>query len=249
MRATLDSEERTHLQKLQTEEQGVLNGLAESEKELAQQAWEVRELISDVRHRLQGSTVAMLQVRLPGVPLLRFRRIGKCFLLSCAALLLVMDLKDPAERCQLLAVKKPRTFPKNQRIVFQAPDLKGILQLQQGEWREKKLGLGLSDQTYFNTHFNFSVLSYQPKRGSWVIGLQDKFKNSAFGGSDSSNPWTAALSPTVPPSHVGVYLDSEALSLSVYDVIGMGFSSMNSLSVSFLVMFFHVSVLGEVQSL
>ncbi|XP_005380150.1 PREDICTED: tripartite motif-containing protein 5-like isoform X2 [Chinchilla lanigera] len=102
MRATLDSEERTHLQKLQTEEQGVLNGLAESEKELAQQAWEVRELISDVRHRLQGSTVAMLQ-----------------------------DVKNTMERCQLFTVKRPRTFPKNHRIMFQAPDLKNILQSQQ----------------------------------------------------------------------------------------------------------------------
>ncbi|XP_013367459.1 PREDICTED: tripartite motif-containing protein 5-like isoform X1 [Chinchilla lanigera] len=102
MRATLDSEERTHLQKLQTEEQGVLNGLAESEKELAQQAREVRELISDVRHRLQGSTVAMLQ-----------------------------DVKDMLRRSKVFTVKKPRTFPKKQRTVFQAPDLKKILQSQQ----------------------------------------------------------------------------------------------------------------------
>ncbi|XP_013367460.1 PREDICTED: tripartite motif-containing protein 5-like isoform X2 [Chinchilla lanigera] len=104
MRATLDSEERTHLQKLQTEEQGVLNGLAESEKELAQQAREVRELISDVRHRLQGSTVAMLQ-----------------------------DVKDMLRRSKVFTVKKPRTFPKKQRTVFQAPDLKKILQSQQEE--------------------------------------------------------------------------------------------------------------------
>ncbi|XP_013367458.1 PREDICTED: tripartite motif-containing protein 5-like isoform X3 [Chinchilla lanigera] len=112
MRATLDSEERTHLQKLQTEEQGVLNGLAESEKELAQQAWEVRELISDVRHRLQGSTVAMLQESSSG---------------PCAC----QDVKNTMERCQLFTVKRPRTFPKNHRIMFQAPDLKNILQSQQ----------------------------------------------------------------------------------------------------------------------
>ncbi|XP_013003095.1 tripartite motif-containing protein 5-like [Cavia porcellus] len=102
MRATLDSEEEIQLQKLKTEEEGILNGLAESERELTQQSQLVRELISDVQHRLQGSVMSMLQ-----------------------------DMKDTVERSRLLTVKQPRTFPKEQRITFQAPDLKGILQSHQ----------------------------------------------------------------------------------------------------------------------
>uniref|UniRef100_A0A286XBJ4 RING-type E3 ubiquitin transferase n=1 Tax=Cavia porcellus TaxID=10141 RepID=A0A286XBJ4_CAVPO len=104
MRATLDSEEEIQLQKLKTEEEDILNGLAESERELTQQSQLVRELISDVQHRLQGSVMAMLQ-----------------------------DVKDTVERSKLLTVKQPRTFPKKQRILFQAPDLRETLQSHQGE--------------------------------------------------------------------------------------------------------------------
>ncbi|XP_023557831.1 tripartite motif-containing protein 5-like [Octodon degus] len=102
MRNILDSEEEKHLRKLKKEEEDVLRDLAESEKELAQEAQSVRALISDVQHRLQGSARTMLQ-----------------------------GVKDTIERCKLLIVKKPRSSPKKQRVVFQAPDLREFLQSHQ----------------------------------------------------------------------------------------------------------------------
>ncbi|XP_062948913.1 tripartite motif-containing protein 5-like [Cynocephalus volans] len=64
LRAILDCEEQNQLQKLEKEERGILKILAESEIELAQQSQVVRDLISDVERRLQGTAMEMLQVRL-----------------------------------------------------------------------------------------------------------------------------------------------------------------------------------------
>ncbi|KAM6173382.1 LOW QUALITY PROTEIN: tripartite motif-containing protein 5 [Erethizon dorsatum] len=236
MRDTLDSEEKIQLQKLKAEEQGILNGLAESESGLTQQAQLVRELISDVQHRLQGSTVMMLQ-----------------------------DVNATVQRSMFLTVKEPRTFPRTQRIVFQAPDLKWVLQSHQAHAtlassnnrntadnqpvtvpvypfgslnmrggtpgfsfsgfgrRNWNLGWVLSDGTYFKTPFNLSVPSSQPKRGYWVIGLQDKVKYNAFGKYPNSGSFTVGLSPTVPPCRIGDFLDYEAHTLSFYNVTDHGF--------------------------
>ncbi|XP_023557890.1 tripartite motif-containing protein 5-like isoform X3 [Octodon degus] len=40
-------------------------------------------------------------------------------------------VKNTMEWCMLFTVQEPRTYPKRQKMVFQAPDLKGILQLHQ----------------------------------------------------------------------------------------------------------------------
>ncbi|XP_008523632.2 tripartite motif-containing protein 5-like isoform X1 [Equus przewalskii] len=75
MRGILDCEEQKELLKLKNEEGDILYNLAESENELVQQSLLVRTLISDVEHRLQGSTLEMLQVRLEKKPQhLRFRK-------------------------------------------------------------------------------------------------------------------------------------------------------------------------------
>lgn len=68
LRAILDSEERKELQKLKAEQTAILCTMANSENELVQQSQLVRSLISDIEHRLQGSTVQMLQVRLGKKP-------------------------------------------------------------------------------------------------------------------------------------------------------------------------------------
>uniref|UniRef100_A0A8C6D6I5 Tripartite motif-containing protein 5 n=1 Tax=Moschus moschiferus TaxID=68415 RepID=A0A8C6D6I5_MOSMO len=63
LRVILDSEERKELQKLKAEETAILCTMENSEDELVQQSQLVRNLISDIEHRLQGSTMQMLQVR------------------------------------------------------------------------------------------------------------------------------------------------------------------------------------------
>lgn len=50
------------VQKLESEEKAILDTLAATEDELVQQSQLVRDLVSELEHRLQGSTVDMLQV-------------------------------------------------------------------------------------------------------------------------------------------------------------------------------------------
>ncbi|XP_069327205.1 tripartite motif-containing protein 5-like isoform X2 [Eulemur rufifrons] len=100
LRDILHSEENEELQKLEKEEEDILDSLAESENELVQHSLLVGKLISDLEHRLQGPAIEMLQ-----------------------------DVNDVIKRSETLTLKTPKTFPKEQRKVFQAPDLRGMLQV------------------------------------------------------------------------------------------------------------------------
>ncbi|XP_070281535.1 tripartite motif-containing protein 5-like isoform X3 [Myotis yumanensis] len=99
LRGILAREEQKELQRLEKEVAENLDDLAQAESELAQQGQLLRDLISDLEHRLQGSTVEMLQ-----------------------------DVKDTIERIKTFTLKKPKTLPMKQRTVFQAPDLRGVLE-------------------------------------------------------------------------------------------------------------------------
>ena len=68
LRDLLDSKENEELQKLKKETKEVMEKLEESENELEDQTELVRDLISDVEHHLQLSTLEMLQVRQQEVP-------------------------------------------------------------------------------------------------------------------------------------------------------------------------------------
>nr|WCD42032.1 tripartite motif containing 5 alpha transcript variant 3 [Tadarida brasiliensis] len=57
----LESEKQKELQRLKKEEGNILNYLAHAESDLAQQSQVLKDLISDLEHRLQGSPVEMLQ--------------------------------------------------------------------------------------------------------------------------------------------------------------------------------------------
>ncbi|XP_057604454.1 tripartite motif-containing protein 5-like isoform X2 [Hippopotamus amphibius kiboko] len=100
LRAILDSEELKELQKLKSEEGLILSNLTDSEHELVQQSQLVKDLISDLEHRLQGSTVDMLQ-----------------------------DVNDIMKRSENLTLKKPKRFSKEESRVFRAPDLRDILRV------------------------------------------------------------------------------------------------------------------------
>ena len=62
LRQILDSEEAKELRKLKDELGVILKVLAESENDLDQEKLLVNNLISDVEHHLQGSTMELLQV-------------------------------------------------------------------------------------------------------------------------------------------------------------------------------------------
>ncbi|XP_023598784.1 tripartite motif-containing protein 5-like isoform X2 [Trichechus manatus latirostris] len=100
LRDILDSEEQSELQKLQQDEENVMYNLIEDESELAQKSQLVEELISDLERRLQASSVEMLQ-----------------------------DVNNIIKRSEICTVKRTKTIPKKQSRVFQAPDLKEMLQV------------------------------------------------------------------------------------------------------------------------
>ncbi|XP_066106901.1 E3 ubiquitin-protein ligase TRIM34-like [Saccopteryx bilineata] len=99
LRGILDNKEQIELQKLEKEEEEILCDLDEDESELVQQSQLVRDLISDLEHRLQGSTLEMLQ-----------------------------DVNGIMERSNTFTLKKPKPFKKKERIVFQVPDLGVVLE-------------------------------------------------------------------------------------------------------------------------
>nr|XP_020767278.1 tripartite motif-containing protein 5-like isoform X1 [Odocoileus virginianus texanus] len=100
LRQILNSEEVKELKKLKDELEVILKELAESENDLVKEKLLVTNLISDVEHYLQGSTMELLQ-----------------------------DVNVIMKRSESLALKKPKTFPKEQRRVFRAPDLREILRV------------------------------------------------------------------------------------------------------------------------
>ncbi|XP_012891057.1 PREDICTED: tripartite motif-containing protein 5-like [Dipodomys ordii] len=99
LRGILASEEAKELQRLKEDDENVLNSLEKSENELAQRNELVTELISELEHRLHGSRMEMLQ-----------------------------DVNEITKRCDILTMEKPITFPKEERRLYQAPDLTGMLQ-------------------------------------------------------------------------------------------------------------------------
>nr|AAX86678.1 tripartite motif-containing 5 transcript variant alpha [Nomascus leucogenys] len=99
LRHILDWVESNELQNLEKEEKDVLKRLMKSEIEMVQQTQSVRELISDLEHRLQGSVMELLQ-----------------------------GVDGIIKRMKNVTLKKPETFPKNQRRVFRAADLKVMLE-------------------------------------------------------------------------------------------------------------------------
>ncbi|XP_023368609.1 tripartite motif-containing protein 34 isoform X2 [Otolemur garnettii] len=63
---------------------------------------------------------------------------------------------------------------------------------------------------------------YRPLFGYWVIGLQNKFKYSAFEDSFSSEPEILTLSMSVCPQRIGVFLDYELGVVSFFNITNHG---------------------------
>ncbi|XP_025122310.2 tripartite motif-containing protein 6 isoform X3 [Bubalus bubalis] len=100
LRSILDKEEQRQLKKLEEEERRGLNIIAEAEVELVQQSQSLRELISDLERRCQGSATELLQ-----------------------------DVSDVAKRSEFWTLKKPEALPTKLKSMFRAPDLKKMLRV------------------------------------------------------------------------------------------------------------------------
>lgn len=64
LRSILDKEEQRQLKKLEEEERKGLSIIEEAEDELVHQSQALKELISDLERRCQGSIMELMQVRL-----------------------------------------------------------------------------------------------------------------------------------------------------------------------------------------
>ncbi|KAH0515573.1 Tripartite motif-containing protein 30A [Microtus ochrogaster] len=103
MHEFLYSEEKNKLQKLRQKEEDIVKRLEESENDLVKQRESVSDLISDLEHGLQCSSIEMLQ-----------------------------GVNHVLTRSQTLSLKQPKMIPRKQRKIFRAPDLKGMMQVFQG---------------------------------------------------------------------------------------------------------------------
>lgn len=91
----MNSEEKKELQKLKQEKENIINKLAESENEHAQQSKLLEDFISDVEHQLQCSDIEILQVRLQEVPGSESQKAWKPLpFLSAAVVFLVMTVSS-----------------------------------------------------------------------------------------------------------------------------------------------------------
>ncbi|XP_053518597.1 tripartite motif-containing protein 5-like [Artibeus jamaicensis] len=249
LRGILDSEEQKELQKLAKEEGDILHDLEQSESELVQQSLVLRDLMSELEHRLQGSMVKMLQ-----------------------------DVNGIMERSKVFTLKKPKTVSKKQRRVFQVPDLNGMLQVfdeltdvrhywvditlyppedkqnvaissdrRQVRYEHRLHGnkkasavLGSLAITSGKHYWEVDVSekrswymgvcgfkkdsdtsSDRHKESLWVIGLEDHYY--ALGEFSSSDSFNVELILTVPPHRVGIFLDYDAHTVSFYNITNHGF--------------------------
>ncbi|XP_032751590.1 tripartite motif-containing protein 30A-like [Rattus rattus] len=116
LRELLDSKENEKLQELKKEKEDVVKRLERSENELVQRRQWVRDLISYMQHQLKFSTMDMQQI-------------WRSIFIS---------------RSQTLKLKQPQPIPKRRRRMFQAQDMKGMLQAY----------LGLMDLRQYWVHMN-----------------------------------------------------------------------------------------------
>ncbi|XP_006162592.1 tripartite motif-containing protein 6 isoform X1 [Tupaia chinensis] len=182
LRNILDREEQRELKKLEEEERRGMNIIEKAEYELLHQSRSLRELISDLERRCQGSTMELLQ-----------------------------DANDVTERSEFWALRKPEALPTKLKSVFRAPDLKKMLRVfreltdVQSYWVDVTLnphtanlnlvlsknrrqvrfvGAGLSGPPYAEGHYDCSVLGSQhfssgkhywevdvTKKTAWILGV------------------------------------------------------------------------------
>ncbi|CAO2582540.1 Tripartite motif-containing protein 6 [Lemmus lemmus] len=100
LRNILDREEQRELKKLEVEERKGLSIIEKAEGDLIHQSQSLKDLISDLEHRCQGSTVELLQ------------------LIRCAL-----------TRSEFWTLRKPQTLPTKLKSLFRAPDLEKMLRV------------------------------------------------------------------------------------------------------------------------
>ncbi|CAO2582534.1 Tripartite motif-containing protein 6 [Lemmus lemmus] len=183
LRNILDREEQRELKKLEVEERKGLSIIEKAEGDLIHQSQSLKDLISDLEHRCQGSTVELLQVR----------------------------LTDISISSEFWTLRKPQTLPTKLKSLFRAPDLEKMLRVfreltdVQSYWVDVTLnpqtanlnlvlsknrrqvrfvGAKLSESSCLEEHYDCSVLGSQhfssgkyywevdvTKKTAWILGV------------------------------------------------------------------------------
>ncbi|XP_008064720.1 tripartite motif-containing protein 6 [Carlito syrichta] len=182
LRSILDRVEQRELKKLEEEERKGLSIIEMAEDDLVHQSQSLRELISDLERRCQGSTMELLQ-----------------------------DVSDVTKRSEFWTLRKPEALPTKLRSMFRAPDLKKMLRVfreltdVQSYWVDVTLnphtanlnlvlsknrrqvrfvGAKMSGPSCLEEHFDCSVLGSQhfssgkhywevdvAKKTNWILGV------------------------------------------------------------------------------
>ncbi|KAL2806634.1 tripartite motif-containing protein 6 isoform 2 [Daubentonia madagascariensis] len=100
LRSILDKVEQRELKKLEEQERKGLSIIEVAENELVGQSQSLRELISDLEHRCQGSAMELLQ-----------------------------DVSEVTKRSEFWTLKKPEALPTKLRSTFRTPDLRKMLRV------------------------------------------------------------------------------------------------------------------------
>ncbi|XP_029390483.1 tripartite motif-containing protein 30A-like [Mus pahari] len=246
LREFLDSKENEELQTLKNEKEQVIEELEESENELREQTELVGDLIFDVKHQLELSSLEMLQGA--NCVLRSFIISG---LMDVQQYWVHMDLhaKNDAditinkEKRQIQYIgynmsKLPVSETYNLGVLGYPALSSGKHYWEVDVSRRAAWLLGLNDgkcaqpQLHSKDEMNFikrhqfyikQNVMYQPKCGYWVIGMKNSSVYKAFDEcSDTHNSSVLALYLPGRPSRVGVFLDREAGTLSFYDVSNCG---------------------------
>ncbi|KAF5918750.1 hypothetical protein HPG69_005788 [Diceros bicornis minor] len=259
LRDILDCEEQKELLALNNEVGDVLDNPAESENALVQQSQLMRALISDVEHQLQGQQRRCCRSETWTLkkPEMFSRELKHVFQVPDLKGMLQMSkveaMLEPvnfvsnivlSEDQRQVRVMDPVMSLNTDSCDFSAFDVLGHKCFTLGKRVSRKTDwiLGVCNaKNYFNRTYFFQRTSsksvnhtnvystYRPQYGYWVIGLQSGSEYNVFEDSPTSDPKVLTLSMAVPPHHVGVFLDSEACTVSLFNVTIMGHSCTSSL--------------------
>ncbi|XP_049985136.1 tripartite motif-containing protein 6 isoform X1 [Alexandromys fortis] len=217
LRSILDREEQRELKKLEVEERKGLSLIEKAEGDLIHQSQSLKDLISDLEHRCQGSTVELLQ-----------------------------DVSDVTKRSEFWTLRKPQILPTKLRSLFRAPDLEKMLRVfreltdVQSYWVDVTLnpqtanlnlvlsknrrqmrfvGAKLSESSCLEEHYDCSVLGSQHFSSGKYYWEVDVTKKTAWILGVCSNPVEPAFSFSPYPSKQSSY--SRYQPRSGYWVIGL----------------------------
>lgn len=217
LRSILDREEQRELKKLEAEEKKGLSIIEKAEGDLIHQSQSLKDLISDLEHRCQGSTVELLQ-----------------------------DVSDVTKRSEFWTLRKPQALPTKLKSLFRAPDLKKMLRVfreltdVQSYWVDVTLnpqtanlnlvlsknrrqvrfvGAKLSEPSCLEDHHDCSVLGSQHFSSGKYYWEVDVTKKTAWILGVCSNPVEPMFSFSQYPSKQSAY--SRYQPQSGYWVIGL----------------------------